>query len=97
MKPVDRARIEELLQDEKISFRAVAREVGASDWSVRRIARELDDDPRPMKQPRAERGGTCYDTSDSSGPTGWIALASVVGFVALTIWASTRWMPPPEM
>jgi len=96
MKPVDRARIEELLRDETLSFRAVAREVGASDWSVRRIARELDGDPRPIKRDRAEHSGACYESSDSSGTTGWVALASVVGFVALAVWASTRWMRPPE-
>ncbi len=91
--PVDRRHIEQLLQDSRLSFRAIAREVGCSDWTVRRIARELEDDPRPMKGEWCEPPG---DASEGSEIAGWIGLAAFVGFIALTFWFAWRNMPPPQ-
>ena len=84
MIPVDRARIAELLGDPSLSCRAIARETGYSDWTVRKIARELDGDPRPMRQRES--------WSDQAGPqgvspvTGWIVFGGIVAGVALAIW-----------
>lgn len=86
-------RVRELLADETLSFRAIAREVGCSDWTVRRIARELDNDPRPMKRDRHETPDQVYEGSDTAG---WIGLSAFVAFIGLAIWLGLRNMPPPE-
>lgn len=90
---VDRARIEELLLDETLSLRAIAREVGCSDWTVRRIARELDGDSRPMKRERSEMPD---ESSEGLEIAGWIGLAAAVALIGLAIWFQLRGMPPPE-
>lgn len=41
---VDRERVAQLLQDESLSFREIARRAHCSDFSVRSIARELASD-----------------------------------------------------
>jgi hypothetical protein len=90
----DRDRIAQLLQDPSLSYRAIGRELGISDWTVRRIARELDGDSRPMRQ-------RCSQPQESTGEvsalTSWLVFGGVVAFFALAIWASTRWPPPPEL
>lgn len=58
--PADRERIGELLQDESLSYREIAREAGCGDWTVRRIARDLDGGETPMKS--ASRP---YDNDDA--------------------------------
>jgi hypothetical protein len=90
----DRERIAELLEDETRSFRSISRELGVSDWLVRKTARELDGDPRPMRRSPRQRA----DQGDDEGSpmSGWIVLAVVVGCFALMIWAGARWTPPPE-
>ncbi len=50
MKAADGQRIEQLLDDASFSCRAIARETGYSDWTIRKIARELDGDSRPMRR-----------------------------------------------
>jgi hypothetical protein len=93
--PADRERIVEmLLEDPPPSCRAVSRATGYSDWTIRRIARELDDDPRPMKQRRLQSDE--LPTEEISPWTGWLVFGGVVGFFALATWAGVRWMPPPE-
>jgi transposase len=87
----DRERIAELLEDETRSFRSIGRELGVSDWLVRKIARELDGDPRPMKQ-RPSRPQE--PTEEVSTLTGWLVFGGVIGFIALAIWAGVRWTPP---
>lgn len=93
MNTADRQRIAELLRDESRSFRSIAREIGISDWTVRRVARELDGDPRPMKSSAREIPD--YDR-DGSEAGGWIGLAMFVGFIALVVWFALRGLPPPE-
>jgi hypothetical protein len=84
----DADRIRDLLADETLSFRAVAREVGCSDWTVRRIAREFDGDPRPMKR------GSRVPQSEGSEIGAWVRLALFVGLLALGLWFSCRGTPP---
>lgn len=88
MTPADRDRIEQLLQDPSLSCRAIARETGFSDWTIRKIARQLDGDPRPM------RSHTSVNAEDGSAVAGWLAIGGVAAFFALLIWASSRWTPP---
>jgi transposase-like protein len=94
MTPDDRDRIAELLQDPSLSYRAIGRELGISDWTVRRVARELDSDSRPM---RPRRSQPQEPTGEVSALTSWLVLGVVVGFFALAIWAGTSWPPPPEL
>jgi hypothetical protein len=96
MSPGDRNRIEDmLLQDPAPSCRAVSRATGYSDWTIRKIARELNGDPRPMRQPR------CYSTpevaADISPLTGWLVFGGLIAGLALTVWAGARHLPPPEI
>jgi hypothetical protein len=53
-KPVNRALVEELLADESLSYKEIARQADCSDWSVRSIDRERSGGP-PMKTPRGPR------------------------------------------
>ena len=95
MNAADRERIEEmLLEDPPPSCRAVSRATGYSDWTIRKISRALDGDPRPMRRSRSQG----FDQSDNEAPAagGWIVLAVVVGCLVLMIWAGARWTPPPE-
>jgi hypothetical protein len=90
----DRERIVEmLLEDPPPSCRAVARETGYSDWTIRKIARELDGDPRPMKQRQSRFE---EPPEEVSAPTGWLVFGGLIAFVALAIWAGVRRTPPPE-
>jgi hypothetical protein len=90
----DRERIAELLEDESRSFRSISRELGVSDWLVRKTARELYNDPRPMRQHRSR---SHEPPAEESSLTGWLVFGGVVGFLALAIWAATRWPPPPDL
>lgn len=96
MTPADRARIEELLQDPSLSFRAIARELSISDWQVRKIARELDGDPRPMKRGGRARYEPADEPAEPLGLAGWIIVALFAGGIALVAWASARWTPPMD-
>jgi Helix-turn-helix domain of transposase family ISL3 len=89
----DHERIVELLRDETRSFRSIARELGVSDWTVRRVARELDGDPRPMKRPR---GDPPESPDEPLGAMGWLVFAGFIAALVLLIWFIPRWMPPPE-
>lgn len=93
MSPGDRERIAAALQDENKPFRAIGRELGVSDWLVRKVARELGDDPR-MRRPR--RDVSDQPTEEVSALTAWLTFGGLVAFIALAIWAGVRWMPPPE-
>ncbi|HET6274548.1 MAG TPA: hypothetical protein VFE16_01255 [Candidatus Cybelea sp.] len=94
MTPADRELIGELLQDPERSYRSIARETGYSDWTIRKIARELDGDPRPLKR---ERSPPPDQNGDESAIAGWIGLAAFVAIIGLTIWVGLRGIPPPEM
>jgi hypothetical protein len=91
--PADRAQIAELLGDPSLSCRAIARETGYSDWTIRKIARELDGDPRPMKQ-RGQRPQE--STEEVSALTSWLVFGGFIAFFTLAIWARVRWVPLPE-
>lgn len=88
----ERDRIAELLKDETRSFRSIGRELGVSDWLVRKTARELYGDPRPMRQ-----SSYAGDVDAEVSPlTGWLIFGGIIASIALAIWASTRWNPPLE-
>ena len=91
MSSPDRERIAELLEDPTLSYRAIGRMTGASDWTVRRVARELDGDTRPMKQPRRLSEEIDQEVSQVAG---WLVLGGFVAVLALSIWAGVRWTSP---
>jgi hypothetical protein len=94
MTPAERTWIEELLaQDPPPSCRAISRITGISDWTIRRVKRERDGNPRPMKQRRSQPPET---TEEVSTLTSWLVFGGVVVFFALAIWTGARWAPPPE-
>lgn len=86
----DRARIEELLQDETLSYREIARQTGASDWTVRRIARDVAGDVRPMKRARHEHA------VEPLGLASWAILAGLGGIFVGALWFLGRGMSPPD-
>jgi hypothetical protein len=93
----DRARIEELLaQDPPPSCRAISRVTGISDWTCRRVKRELDGDPRPMKRGSRARSEPTDELAEPLGLGGWIMFALVAGGIALAAWAGVRWTPPMD-
>lgn len=90
MNPADRERVAELLEDETRSFRSIGRELGLSDWFVRKVARELDGDPRPMRRPRS----SAPETDDGGSAIAlWTAGAIAVGLIAVAIYVRMRWGP----
>lgn len=91
--PVDRDLIEQLLENDSLSFREIGRRAGCSDWTVRRIWRDLADDSRPMKLPPRPRD----DSADSLGLAGWGVLAGIVGLFIGAFWFFARGTPPPEI
>ncbi len=91
MSDVDRERIAELLQDASLSYRAIGRELGISDWTIRKIARELDGDPRPMRQRRSH---TDEIPPEVSPLVGWLVFGGFVAVLALAVWLGVRWTPP---
>ena len=73
---VDRAFVQELLEDESLSYREIARQAGCSDWTVRSIARG---DDRPMKR----AGG--FEGDAETTPAGWVPFVVIAAvLVALT-------------
>ena len=91
MTPAEFARIEEALQDGARSYRSIARDYGVSDWLVRKIARELDGDPRPMKRRRSRSPEA--PAEETSPVIGWLVLGGIVVGVAFVIWAGARCGP----
>ena len=94
MTPSEREQIAELLQDESRSFRSISRELGVSDWLIRKTARDLYGDPRPMKQRRSHSSTAPNGTEDLSPPGSWFVFGGFVAVLALAIWAGVRWAPP---
>jgi hypothetical protein len=92
--PADRQRIEQLLDDPSFSCRAIARETGYSDWTIRKIARELDGDLRPMRQRRSRSDEV---PPEVSSVTGWLVFGGFVAAIVLATWAGSRWAPPPDL
>jgi hypothetical protein len=97
VRSVDHSRIEDLLQDQDRSFRSIADEVGCSDWTVRRIARGLDGDPRPMKRSGPARYEPTEEPVVPLGLGGWLTLTLIAGGIALAAWAGARWTPPMDV
>lgn len=95
MSDVDRERITELLRDPSLSYRAIGRELGISDWTIRKVARELGGDPRPMRQRRSDSDEIPPD--EVSPGTGWLVLGGIGAFFVIAIWASARWPPPSDL
>lgn len=93
MNAADRERIVDMLLEEPPpSCRAVSRATGYSDWTVRKIARELDGDTRPMRQPRSRS----QEPADEVSALGaWLLFGGTVAVIALSIWAGVRSAPPP--
>lgn len=83
---VDRALVADLLQDESLSFREIARRANCSDWSVRSIARELAD---PESSPQARNAKYQPLTT-----TDWAIVAGftivIIGGICFFAWR----MPP---
>jgi hypothetical protein len=77
-------RVKALLANKQLSYRAIAREVGCSDWTVRRIAR--DQDWSPMKSAHDEIVGVAT----------WVGLAATVAAIGLTVWVRLHVRLPPE-
>ncbi|MFY9663351.1 MAG: hypothetical protein WAL67_06810 [Candidatus Cybelea sp.] len=77
-------RVKALLADEKLSYRAIAREVGCSDWLVRRISRE--EHWRPMKSTHDETVGIAV----------WVGLAATVAAIALRVLIRLSVSPPTD-
>lgn len=93
MSDEERARIAELLRDDGLSYREIARRTGFSDFTIRAVARKLTGDDRPMKRSRHER----EDESDGPlGFIGWATLAGIGGLFIGAVWLLGRWMPPPD-
>jgi hypothetical protein len=95
VKAADRERIEQLLEDPSFSCRAIARETGYSDWTIRKIARELDGDSRPMRQRRSHSDEVPPD--EVSPVAGWLVFGGFVAAIVLAIWAGWRWGRPPDL
>ncbi len=94
MTPAKRARIEEALQDETRSYRSLSRELGVSDWLIRKVARGVHADPRPMRRRRSRSAET--PAEEVSAATSWLVFVGVVAAIVFAIWAGVRWGPPLE-
>lgn len=93
--PTDRDRIVEmLLEDPPPSCRAVSRATGYSDWTIRKIARELDGDPRPMKRQHTHSYETPDESADVSPVVSWLIFGGFLVVLAAAIWAGVRYVPP---
>jgi len=84
---VDRALVEDLLNDDSLSFREIARQAGCSDWTVRSIARDIAGDDRPMKH-ATHRG----DDAEADFAV-WPIVAGIAAMFAGGIWLALR-RPP---
>lgn len=95
MTPADRGRIEELLlKRPSPSCRAISRQTGYSDWTIRRIKRELIADDRPMKRRRQRWDEPPTDYGDVSPVVSWLFFGGFIAVLALAIWAGVRCAPP---
>lgn len=88
MSASDRDRIAELLEDETRSFRSIGRELGLSDWLVRKTARDLYGDPRPMKRQASQSEEPAVE--EISAATGWLMFVGFIAVLALGVWAAVH-------
>ncbi len=92
----DRDEVARLLDDDpERSYRSISRELGISDWLVRKIARGLDGDSRPMRQRRSHLDDV--PPEQVSPVTGWLVFGGIIIGVGLRLWIGARGMPPPEL
>lgn len=100
-RPVDHALVEELLADETLSYKEIARRADCSDFSVRTIARKLSGDDRPMKTPRVRPSTDDEWEEPRALTTAEAAIAWGVGALLLVCfvwaaWKGQRFDYPPE-
>jgi hypothetical protein len=81
---VDRALVLQLLEDESLSYREIARQVGCSDWTVRSIARDVSGDARTMK------GASGFQDDAKTTPAGWVPLLVIGSALAAAVWLGIR-------
>jgi hypothetical protein len=78
-KHVDYARVEQLLDDDSLSYNEVADRAGCSSWSVRKFDRERRGDTRPMKGGAswAARRNEPASNTEPLGVVGWLVIAAI--------------------
>lgn len=95
MTPDERNWVEQLLSEiPPPSCRAVSRTTGISDWTIRRIKRELDGDQRPMRRRRSSSYDMPGETESVSPAASWLVFGGFLAVLAFAIWAGLRWTPP---
>ena len=94
-KHVDYEFVERLLNDESLSFNQIADIAGCSSWSVRKFARELAGDSRPMKSGYTPVSQSHYEVAQPQDGSCWVIGAIIVAVVG-AIWFGVRYTPPPE-
>jgi len=93
MKSVDRAFVQELLADETLSYKEIARRADCSDWSVRSIDRKRNGGP-PMKASRARHDCAESTPEEPSRPLTGADKAiawSVIGLIVVGVFALSRY------
>ncbi len=100
-KAVDYELVERLLGDESLSFNQIADLAGCSSWSVRKFARELAGDTRPMKGGAQTAPRRDVPASEPLGVVGWLVIGAVaIAFTVLCIIGARHkpgeWPPYPE-
>jgi hypothetical protein len=91
---IDRDQVESMLADGSRSYREIARELSVSDWSIRKIARELSGDIRPMKRSSYEADFPTSEPAEISPAASWLILGGVLAVFALAVWGRLRWRLP---
>jgi len=94
VKPVDRALVRRLLEETDLSHRAIAADAQCSDWSVRKIAREIAGGARPMKNARARRKATDEPLTDEDANLAWWAGPLIV-ILAVGVGVAASLRRPP--
>jgi hypothetical protein len=101
MKAVNHALVEQLLADEPLSYKEIARRASCSDFSVRTIARKVSGDDRPMKTPRTKNDRDARDLEEPRALTttetlvAWSVVALLlIGVAALSCYVTRHDFPP---
>ena len=101
MKAVNHALVAELLADESLSYKEIARQASCSDFSVRTIARKLSGDDRPMKTPRIKSDNDGRESEQPRALTttevlvAWSVVALfLIGVAALSCYVRRDDFPP---
>lgn len=94
MKPVDHALVEQLLADETLSYKEIARRASCSDFSVRTIARKLSGDDRPTKRVSDLSPEILDHCDELPSWAGWALFGGLVAAIGGAIWLASRGLPP---